>query len=135
MTLAGVPISLDGQWSGVDGENLTNNQLDLQADPAHLAQVPPVQWPVVCVTYGTEYLVRLLKPPSNTPVSHRRKAGLRLGVDSVLGVDGVNASLLMLSDQHPARGRGIELVIWKVAVLASSSPPFHHDNHHRLFKS
>ena len=63
--------------------------------------------------HGTEYLVRLLKPPSNTPVSNRREAGLRLGVDSVAALDGANASLLMpvVSDSHPARGRGIELVI------------------------
>ena len=109
---AGVPISLDGQWFGVDGGNLPINQFDLQADLAHLAQVPPVQWPLACVTFGTEYLTCAAVEAA---IEHARVASPRgrLGVGSVIGLDGANASLMVsaVSYQHPARGRGIELVI------------------------
>ena len=58
-------------------------------------QLAPVEWPVSTVTYGTERLVRMIKPPANTPVSHRREVGLRLCVNAVLGLGGANASLLV----------------------------------------
>ena len=132
LSLCGVPIKVDpGRRFGVgdvddNGRIQNNNEFDFFADMSECPQLAPVEWPVSTVTYGTERLVRMIKPPANTPVSHRREVGLRLCVDAVLGLGGVNASLLVLAleDSHPARGRGIKLVLWKVAVLSSLSPYF-----------
>jgi len=126
LSLCGVPIKVKpGLWFGVDDINddgtiQNDNEFDKFADMSNFPQLAPVAWPVSTVTNGTEHLVRLTKPPANTPVSHRREVGLRLGVDSLVGLEGVNASLLVpaADTSHPARGRGIELVLWKVAALS-----------------
>ena len=110
-----------GPWFGVDGDR-TENRLDYDADISYLPQLERGQWPVSCYASGSEYLVRLFKPPSSTPVSHRLEAGLRLGADAVAGLTGVDGSILTpaVNESHPARGRGIEIVVWK-AVLGSPS--------------
>ena len=126
LMLCGMPIKArTGVWFGLgdvndDGTIQNDNEYDKFADMSSYPTVPPVTWAVATVSNGTEHLVRIIKPPANTPVSHRLEVGLRLGVDSLVGLAGVNASLLVpaAADPHPARGRGIELVLWKVAALS-----------------
>ena len=121
-----MPIKVQtGLWFGLDDANddgtiQNDNVYDMFADMSSYPTLAPAQWPVATVANGTEHLVRMIKPPANTPVSHRREVGLRLGVDSLVGLEGVNASLLVpaADTSHPARGRGIELVLWKVAALS-----------------
>ena len=114
-----------GLWFGLgdvsdDGMIQNDNEFGKFADMPSYPTLPPVQWPVATVTNGTEHFVRLIKPPPNTPVSHRREVGLRLGVGSLVGLEGANTSLLVpaVADSHPAHGRGIGLVLWEVAVLS-----------------
>ena len=124
--LCGVPVKVQTRlWFGLDEVNddgtiQNENEYDMSADYSTYPTLVPATWAVSTVTNGTEYFVRMTKPPQNTPVSHRREVGLRLDVASLIGLEGADASQLVpaAADSHPARGRGIELVLWKVAVLS-----------------